>query len=117
MLLVALPVLLLSILFDRGVPHAPAAPNSGVSDSAGQASYPADAEGRTQVAERAGVHAVDPPRSKANASGHGPGPYGLIPSATGLAADASTPMTAAATRASPIHCILAASPRAPPITA
>ena len=115
-LLVALPLLLLSLLIDHGI-VGPAEHRGGIAASAGQASDMAGAEGKLQLAARAGV-AADPLRAKPKLSGDGQDSNGLALSASLVSPGLSATTSPGAAAISPAASRpFAARPRAPPAIA
>jgi hypothetical protein len=113
-LLVALPLLLISLLLDHGLAGTAPSPR-GIVTGAGQASDVAGTEGKAYPIGRAGVAAAEPLGTKPKLSGDGIGQHGVAPSATLVlprARIAASPGRALSAPA--MSWQIAASPRAPP---
>ncbi|MGE0666779.1 MAG: hypothetical protein AB7O49_09510 [Sphingomonadales bacterium] len=117
-LLVALPLLLLSLLIDRGATSPATEPRNGVVSGAGEASEQSGAQGKAQPAGRAGLSTADTQRTKATSSGTAPDTHGQTPAAPkAMLGTASSDAAGIAASAVPLHWPGAASPRAPPAAA
>ena len=115
--LVALPLLMLSVLVDHGLGGAVAPPPGNRLDS--HASDIAGTEGKAQLPGRGSLATIDPLRVKPKLSGDGTtGPHGLAPPA---GAHLPSPVSRAEPRlaqyAAPARWRAAARPRAPPVQA
>lgn len=116
-LLVALPLLMLSVLADQCLAGA-AAPHPG-NRAEGHASDVAGTEGKAQLPGRGTLATVDPLRVKPKLSSDGTaGPHGLAPS-DGMRLRSSVPRAEPrrARDAAPTPWRAAARPRAPPVQA